>query len=98
MRLGGENTYDGAAISVAYVHFHPSYDAETLNNNLAILKMVKHKLIKKNSVRRIRYEQSYTPIRNDAIVTILGWGAQDVSFDYFYSLMGLYDGDLLLWR
>lgn len=75
---GGEN------IDAQEIYFHPTYDPKTLNNNLAIIRLSRRINFRKKSrrVKKIDIDRSpskWIPNKRSDLVTVVGWGAKDVS-------------------
>lgn len=81
VRIGSDYTNrHGEVIPVTEIIFHPGFDPATLQNNIAIIRIMKIvKFSKKRKIQRIKYNSDGDLADDYNSVTILGWGAKDVS-------------------
>lgn len=79
----GCDFYDlcGESVSILEIYFHPQYEPKTLKHNLAIMRL-KRKLKFRYShghVKNIDVDNNPWTIPGNSRITVVGWGAKDVS-------------------
>lgn len=81
LRMGSKfRTRDGALIAVQQIHCHPSYNPETMNFDVALLK-VREKTFYRSDlpIKPIKLPKLSEKIPDNAAATVSGWGHQSSS-------------------
>ncbi|XP_063708962.1 mite allergen Der p 3-like [Culicoides brevitarsis] len=80
-RAGSANNRDGGVIVQAEnITIHPEYDAETFNNDVAIVKLKEPLELNNENIKAIRIVDEDFTIKNFEMVQVSGWGRLETGY------------------